>query len=178
MKALVLLVRIGLGGLLLWAGLAKITHPYEFLASVYGYRLVGPTTGLMIAAVVPWLEAVSGCCLLTGVLVEGSLMVATALLGVFAIAVTSAWLRHLGIRCGCFGNEHDVISGLTVLRALGLFSLSFLGLAVVLRVQSGSHKEMSPSGGESKAGESRSGASLLDRFNPASHRPSSPSFEG
>ena len=35
-------VRLGLGCLFLWSGLPKIRQPYDFLASVYNYELVGP----------------------------------------------------------------------------------------------------------------------------------------
>ena len=133
MKLIFFFIRFGLGALLLWSGLVKARQPYEFLAAVYAYQLVGPTPGLLLAALIPWLEIVVGCCLVGGVLVEGALLATVALTSSFTLAIASAWHRGLGISCGCFGTGHASIDGLTVLRSLGLLLISVLGLVAALR---------------------------------------------
>jgi len=135
MKHMLLVLRLVLGGMLLWAGLTKARQPFEFLSTVYDYRLLGPSAGLVVAAALPWLEMIAGCCLLTGVMVEGSLVVATALTAMFAMAIASAWYRGLGINCGCFGAKQDVINGMNVLRSLGLVMASLFGLVIALRIR-------------------------------------------
>ena len=65
-------VSIGLGAVFIYASLDKIAHPLDFARIVYRYRLAGPTAALGVvpanafAVVLPWLEAVIGVLLLTG----------------------------------------------------------------------------------------------------------------
>ena len=129
MRLLLSLTRLFLGAVLLWSGMAKIRQPYEFLATVYSYELVGPSLGLLIAAVLPWLEIVVGCCLVGGVLTEGSFAAAVLLAVAFTYAVSYAWHRGLAISCGCFGEASGAINSLTIIRSVGVLMLSLLGLA-------------------------------------------------
>lgn len=90
-----------LGAIFLWTAVTKLQHPYDFLISVYNYRLVGASTGLWMATALPWLELLVGVSLMSGVLERGGLLVAVGLLGVFAYARFSAVSRALPIPCGC-----------------------------------------------------------------------------
>jgi hypothetical protein len=90
-----------LGAIFLWTAATKLHHPYDFLLSVYDYRLVGPTLGFWIATALPWLELLLGVSLMSGVLERGGLVVAIGLLCVFAYARISALSRDLPISCGC-----------------------------------------------------------------------------
>jgi uncharacterized membrane protein YphA (DoxX/SURF4 family) len=134
-KLVLAVIRLMLGAILLWSGLLKARQPFEFLGTVYSYQLVAARTGLLIAAWVPWLEIVLGGCLISGILIEGALLAATCLTGSFLWAIFSAWHRSLGINCGCFGTSQATIDGYTVLRSVGLLSLSMIGLATALRLR-------------------------------------------
>ena len=79
MKLLLVALRLFLGLLLLYSGMAKIRQPFEFLTAVYAYDLVGPTIGLLLAAGLPWLEIVVGGCLVSGWLPQGAFFVAVTL---------------------------------------------------------------------------------------------------
>jgi uncharacterized membrane protein YphA (DoxX/SURF4 family) len=125
-------IRLFLGALLVTSGLSKLRQPYEFLSDVYAYQLAGPMLGLLVAALLPWLELVLGCCLLGGILTEGSLVATIGLTGIFAFATLSAWRRSLPIHCGCFGAGSDVVGSQSVVRAGGLLLLSSLGLALAI----------------------------------------------
>src|SRR6185312_17000332 len=116
MKWSLYIIRMLLGALFVWSGLAKLRQPYEFLSAVYAYQLVGPDLGLLIAAVLPWLEVLLGGCLLAGIITEGSLLTAMGLCSLFAGAVTVAWHRGLTINCGCFGAAEESIGAYTVAR--------------------------------------------------------------
>ena len=129
MKLFVLGTRFLLGGILLYGGLGEIRRPFEFLASVHAYRLTGPMSGVVVTGLVPWLEVVTGVCLLVGILTQGAFLGGLLLMGLFSVAVGSAWLRGLPISCGCFGSSgDDVIGGATVVRSLTLVALSAVGL--------------------------------------------------
>jgi hypothetical protein len=52
-RALSVVIRFGLGFMLLWSSLPKIRQPYDFLGSVYGYELVGAKLGIFVAMTIP-----------------------------------------------------------------------------------------------------------------------------
>ena len=134
MKLLLLGIRFLLGALLLYSGLGEIRQPFDFLASIQAYQLTGPISGLVVAGVVPWVEALVGACLIAGLFTRGALAAAVLLTCVFSVAITSAWYRGLGISCGCFGGgadaRGDVIGVATVLRSLVLVGLAVAGVVM------------------------------------------------
>lgn len=133
MKWLLYIIRMLLGALFIWSGVATLRHPFEFLSAVYAYQLVGPDLGLLIAAVLPSLEVLLGGCLLAGLMTEGSLLTAAGLCSVFAIAITVDWHRGLAISCGCFGGAEETIGGFTVARSWGLLLVALVGLKLAMR---------------------------------------------
>jgi uncharacterized membrane protein YphA (DoxX/SURF4 family) len=127
------MLRLALGALFLYSGLAKIKAPYEFLASVNNYQLTGPALTVVVAALVPWLETIVGVCLIGGVFTQGAMVGAALLCTAFATAISLAWFRGLHIECGCFESAGRWIDGLVVARSLGLLLLTVLGCLLVLR---------------------------------------------
>ena len=75
----VVTMRLLLGGLFLCSALPKIRQPYDFLSSVYGYELVGPKLGLLVAVALPWMELLVGICRLGGIFVNGALLASAGL---------------------------------------------------------------------------------------------------
>ena len=118
------ILRLALGGLLVWAGLTKIQLPYDFLASVYNYELVGPQTGVWIAATLPWIEVGVGASLILGVWQVGGALLAVLLFTVFTVAQASAAAQGLKIPCGCAaGSPPEFTSGWKVVES-GLMLLA------------------------------------------------------
>jgi uncharacterized membrane protein YphA (DoxX/SURF4 family) len=103
MSSLLVVVQYCVGSILLWSGIMKMRHPFDFLATVYQYELVSPGGGRIIAIVVPWLEAITGICLISYLFSYGALVCSTLLFAIFSIAQTSVIIRGLKISCGCFG---------------------------------------------------------------------------
>ena len=129
------IARLSIGALFIYSSLPKLRQPYDFLGNVYEYELVGPSTGVLVAVVLPWLELVIGICLLGGILVSGAFLLSVALGAVFTFAQASALYRGLGISCGCFASsagEHTV-SYLTLGRAILIIPLALLGYALYMR---------------------------------------------
>lgn len=97
-----LLARLVAGGTYVYASLGKIADPAAFAQAIANYRLLpAPAEGLL-AATLPWVEALAGLLLLVGALSAGSALVLAGLSALFAGAVASALIRGLDVSCGCF----------------------------------------------------------------------------
>ena len=110
------LARWILGALFLYMGLSKALHPVDFLKLIRQYDLVQSHTLLnLIAATLPWFEALCGLLLLTGVAVRGSALLLVAMLVPFTIIVARrALAMHatgtipfcaIKFDCGCGAGE-------------------------------------------------------------------------
>ena len=129
-------VRVALGCAFLASALPKIRQPYDFLSSVYGFELVGPKLGMVVAMTLPWMELLVGICLVGGIFVSGALLVSAAMGAMFAFVLASALYRGLDISCGCFSTSTGgKISYVTLIRAVVIL-LASLGayLATILQL--------------------------------------------
>jgi uncharacterized membrane protein YphA (DoxX/SURF4 family) len=115
------LLRLGLAALLITAGALKLRDPAGFAVEVANFQLV-PALAPYLAATLPVVELVLG----VGLLLfpapwrRAAAVGAAILLVGFAVAVGSAFFRHINIACGCFGGGGDTIGPLTLLRNLSL----------------------------------------------------------
>ena len=98
----VLIVRLALGGVFLYAGAAKIGNLTAFAGDIAAYRLLPHFANYLAAALLPWLEALCGLLLVIGWRVRGALAIITLLTAVFMAALASVLVRGLDIDCGCF----------------------------------------------------------------------------
>ncbi len=121
--ALALVLRMGLGGLLIIAGALKLRAPGAFATEIANYQLV-PAVAPYVAAILPVLELVVGGALVVGPRAwrRAAALAALGMLAAFTVAVASAYLRRINIDCGCFGTGGGPITGLTLARNLALMS--------------------------------------------------------
>jgi uncharacterized membrane protein YphA (DoxX/SURF4 family) len=129
------LLRLVLGGLFLWAGLSKLGSPLQTLASVYSYQIVLPDLAAsLVAAALPWMEILLGTALLSGLWLRVAAGWTTALLLLFAGLTAQAWWRGLPIDCGCvdLGVIHPALAALTTPGGATLRNLVLLGLTAGL----------------------------------------------
>jgi uncharacterized membrane protein YphA (DoxX/SURF4 family) len=117
MAALLLLARLALGGLFLYAGAAKLPDMAGFAVDVANYRLLPAVAVPPLAAAVVGVELVLGLLLLAGRWTRAASLVATALLALFVVALSQALLRGISLDCGCFGGGEPA-TWLTVIRDL------------------------------------------------------------
>jgi uncharacterized membrane protein YphA (DoxX/SURF4 family) len=136
------LVSIALGAVFLYASLDKIAHPLDFARIVYRYRLAGPTAALgvvpanTLAVVLPWVEAITGALLITGLWRREAAAVAGGLLAAFLIAVGYVLYQGIDVaHCGCFsvGGEGRGAGWALIASDLGLLAAA----AYVMRVRPG-----------------------------------------
>ena len=122
-----------LGAVFVYASLDKIAHPLDFARIVYRYRLAGPSAALgvvpanLLAVVLPWLEALVGVLLITGLWRREAAAIAGALLVMFLIAVGYVLWAGIDVEhCGCFsvGGEGRSAGWALIASDLGLLAVA------------------------------------------------------
>jgi uncharacterized membrane protein YphA (DoxX/SURF4 family) len=103
MKWLTCILRLLAGGVFLVAGVLKVRDPAHFAADIDHFRLLPYFAVAPLALYLPWLEIVCGLAVFVGGSRRSALVLLLVLTVVFIAAITSAWMRGLDIRCGCFG---------------------------------------------------------------------------
>src|SRR5438552_2684331 len=125
-----LMVRIVLGGVLIFAAYSKLRQPWLLFAmSIDSYQILPEWAVLSVARTLPWLELVLGVLLVFGVWPRYITALTAALFTLFFAAMIAAYSRGLGIDCGCFG-VGEALSPKTLTRD-GLLVAGAIALAVV-----------------------------------------------
>ena len=120
-----LLARLALGGVMLVAGVLKVTKPEVSARAVQAYQLLPFDLATYVGYGLPILEVVLGLLLVAGLFTRASAALAGVLLVAFIIGIASAWARGLSIDCGCFGEGGTIDPSATryleeILRDVGL----------------------------------------------------------
>lgn len=127
-----LIVRLALGCTFLIGALPKIRQPYDFLGDVYGYELLGPKMGMLVAMTLPWVELLVGICLLGSIFVGGALLMSAGMGAMFTFVLSWAIYHGLDISCGCFGAGSHQIGVSTLLRAMVIMLLSLVAYGLTV----------------------------------------------
>ncbi|MGA0110870.1 MAG: DoxX family protein [Chthoniobacterales bacterium] len=102
-RATILVLRLLLGGIFLWAGLSKVGEPMQTLATIYSYQIVLPDAlAEFLAMALPWVELLLAVALFAGLFFPWTLLATALVLGAFTALTAQAWWRGLDIDCGCF----------------------------------------------------------------------------
>jgi uncharacterized membrane protein YphA (DoxX/SURF4 family) len=107
-KYLLLVVRIVLGLIFIYAGAEKISDPEAFAVSISNYRLLPVVTLNFFAITLPWIELVTGLLILFGIAVKENSSIIFLMLLVFTITIVISLFRGLSIDCGCFGKGSQI----------------------------------------------------------------------
>ncbi len=102
---LILVMRLLLGGIFVWASLYKILDPAAFAGVIANYQLLPDALVHGFAVTLPWLELLLGCFLIFGVWLPGAVVLINILLLVFLGALLFNVARGLDIHCGCFTSD-------------------------------------------------------------------------
>ncbi len=108
--SIVLLCRLIVGGIFIYASLDKLQHPQAFAQAISHYRLVPFNLLHPFAMLLPVLEFLAGLALILGIKQRGAVLITAVLNLVFILAIASALSRGLDISCGCFNTDggHEV----------------------------------------------------------------------
>ncbi len=101
---------------------------------IEGNQMLPAVLALALAFYLPYLEIAVGLGLVSGVKALECAWIVWGLMGVFLVALASAWARGLDIECGCFGSA-SAATGLwePVLRDLALWVVALY----VVRIRPG-----------------------------------------
>lgn len=136
-KNIIHLVRIVLGLVFLYAGIIKIADPVAFAGSVAAYKIMPYAVNYLVAAVLPWVEALCGLLLVINYRVKAASLIIIIMNLVFIVALASTIVRGLDIDCGCFRQGGDKTSAWAAI----LRDLFFLAGAIAVAA---SRREASP----------------------------------
>ena len=126
-KYLLLLVRVVLGFVFIYAAVTKISDPEGFSQAIYNYKLLPLFLVNIFAIILPWIELSAGVLLVFGISVKENSAIISGLLIVFILAVLISLFRGLDINCGCFGTVDGSKVGLQkILENIGLLVLGFI----------------------------------------------------
>ena len=96
-------MRLVVGGVWIWAGLAKLTDPLGSVRAVQAYELLPASVAEAVGYSLPAIEVVVGIALVLGVMSRGAAVISSVLFVGFVIGIASVWARGIEIDCGCFG---------------------------------------------------------------------------
>lgn len=102
-RVILLLFRLIVGGVFIWAAVTKIADPLTFAQNIKNYQVVGQTLSFLTAIILPYVELVAGLFLIIGIFPRSSALLISSLLLFFIILVVVTMLRGIDVDCGCFG---------------------------------------------------------------------------
>ena len=132
---LILLFRLVLAVIFIYAGIQKFLQPDVFFEEIEAYRLLPNAVAYFGAYFLPPLEIVVGIGILFKATMKWSALLIIALNVVFIFAILSAWIRGLDIDCGCFGESDEPIAHYSIYYAKIIirdFLFIIMGAAIFL----------------------------------------------
>ena len=101
-KIFVLVIRIVLGGIFIYASIDKMANASDFVKIINNYHVLPVQLVNLLAIFLPWIEMLTGLFLVVGKWEKGAMLIYSSLLIIFIIALSQALIRGLDISCGCF----------------------------------------------------------------------------
>jgi uncharacterized membrane protein YphA (DoxX/SURF4 family) len=133
LKIVVILLRVALGGVFLYAGYVKLRDPWQlFAAGIRDYEMVPNWAADLLAQSLPYFELLIGLLLIAGRFLRLSTVCTSGLLLVFFSLMVRAFAQGKEINCGCFG-PNELISWKTLLRDGSMLAGSLFLTVVAFR---------------------------------------------
>ena len=134
-KILVLIARLVLGIIFVYASIDKIIDPLKFSNLIDNYHISPYSLNNLAALIIPWVELVIGIFLIFGIFLNGSSFIAILLLIFFIFILMQALVRGINVDCGCFdlntGDIEDAELRIKMIRRI-VEDILFLGLAFLI----------------------------------------------
>lgn len=130
-KILFIVLQIGMGSLFIIAGTLKIHDPSTFLTVIETFQLLPYPLAYISAYLLPWMEIICGLALILNKGQQSALIILTALITIFIIALALSWGRGLDIVCGCFGKAGSLKTNYLLLLTRNFAILATLILILI-----------------------------------------------
>lgn len=137
-------LRVILGGIFIWAGIAKLLDLDSFVESVSHFEIQPFSSepwDMWLGYTLPAFELIVGACLILGILYKGAIISSTMLSAVFLVAIYSVHTRGLNIECGCLGKSLSFGNYYTHITILALMVLAGATLALTEMMRSSKRKQ-------------------------------------
>jgi uncharacterized membrane protein YphA (DoxX/SURF4 family) len=105
-KYLILIFRLIIGFIFIYASIWKIVDPESFARSIENYHLFPVAIINLIALILPWLELLLGFFIILGLFLRTTSLLVSILMSFFTILVLSVIFRNLDISCGCYSSSY------------------------------------------------------------------------
>jgi putative oxidoreductase len=129
-----LVLRFGLGGVLLLAALEKIHRRRAFAVALSGYRILPSRFVRSAGTCVILAELAASLGLVSGIGLSYSLFGAAILFGIFVVAISITLVRHVDVPCACFGADPlERVSAGSLVRTGSLFVGALVAVGINLR---------------------------------------------
>lgn len=128
-KNFILLLRLIIGGIFIYASIGKIADPGEFAKAIKNYDMLPFSLIHIPALILPYLEFLTGIFLIVNKFKIGSPVWIGLMLIFFLVGLIQAYARGLDINCGCFSLESQSSSGDILMR---IFEDVLMLIAVIL----------------------------------------------
>lgn len=119
-----LIVRIAVGTVFLYSGIAKLMNVGAFIDTVRQFQLVPEFSLPFFSLALPMVEVLLGILLIIGLWTQAAAFVVSLLLLGFTVVLTNALLTGTAKECGCFGAD-EALDWSAVGRDIILLALSF-----------------------------------------------------
>ncbi len=130
-----LILRLLLAAVFLYAAYTKLRQPWLLFAmSIDAYQLLPEWAVLTLGRTIPWLELALGLLLVTGIGLRYAAAGASTLLAAFFAIMLQAYIKGMGIDCGCFGLG-EKISPYTLSRDGLLLAMSVMLAVLAFRTR-------------------------------------------
>jgi uncharacterized membrane protein YphA (DoxX/SURF4 family) len=127
--AVLLVLRLYIGGVFIYASMYKINFPAEFADTIASYQLAPAWSINALAVCMPWVELVAGVLLVLGWRTQAAAALLAGLLVLFCGVILVTLLRDIPIGCGCFTSVEEPMSWGTLLRDLVWLAMTLLVFA-------------------------------------------------
>jgi uncharacterized membrane protein YphA (DoxX/SURF4 family) len=104
-RLLLIILRMGLGLVFIYASIDKVVHPDRFAEIMQDYEILPDAVVNLASLWLAYLEVVLGVCLIAGVWVRAAALMVTGLTVVFIGGLSVAFARGVGLHCGCFSTD-------------------------------------------------------------------------
>jgi putative oxidoreductase len=121
---LLLVFRLVVGGVFIWAGVLKVVDPLGFAQSIMNYQVFPRTLAFITALILPWMEVIAGGLIIVGLFRRSSALLVSLMLSGFIGLVALALARGIDTSCGCFGSLSRRADLTLILTDLGLLYLA------------------------------------------------------
>ncbi len=128
---LVISLRVILGGVFIWSGMAKLIDLNSFVESVSHFEISPFDTkpwDMWLGYCLPTFEIIVGSGLILGFFYRGALVSSLVMTAAFLVAIYSVHTRGLNIECGCFGEALSFDNYYTHMVVLGLMTIVSMAL--------------------------------------------------